>query len=88
MEKKKHIINIAFGEQVADALNYGRKLTKEEISMHVKRYEFCSKTEAKSFLYGIDQAMGWFDYYVMDESDIKNLPKKWHKEIEVNKIAS
>ncbi|HTA28556.1 MAG TPA: hypothetical protein VK809_12260 [Bacteroidia bacterium] len=86
MKTKGYTLRIAFGKEVADALNYGRALTKDEISMSVKKYEFGSENEAKSLLFGISESMGWFDYYIMDELDIQNLNKKWLKEIEVQQV--
>ena len=54
--------------------------------MNLMKYEFSSKEEAKAFLYGINEAMGWFDYQVLNTALIKKLPEGWKKQVEVKQI--
>lgn len=56
--EKKFQTYIVFGEQV----------TSESIPVH---YAFYTQRELDAFLDGLDAAIGWFDYEIWDEEDVR-----------------
>lgn len=58
-------VKIAFGQEVVDALHCGRKLTKDEKKINVKKYKFSSKTKAQYFIKGIEEAVGWTQCFII-----------------------
>lgn len=64
-------VKVIFGsDQVRNFFNGMNK--DDELSGGLFEYSFETEAETNAFLLGIEQAMGWLDYYVLEENeDIK-----------------
>jgi hypothetical protein len=69
MKSKGFIIKIAFGREVVNTLYEGRALTQNEKRINLKRYKFNSENEAKSFIEGVNEGVGWSEYYILNPED-------------------
>lgn len=60
-------ITVIFGKEQVSKVIKNIPLLKEELELHKKTYTFESYCEAKAFIKGINEAVGWQEVYVIDE---------------------
>lgn len=63
----KQNIKVIFGKEQVMKINKGSQLTKEELKINVKVYTFETIKEKKAFIKGIDETVGWTDYYIDEQ---------------------
>lgn len=69
MRSNKFIVKLAFGQEVVNALYEGRALTQDEKKINIKQYKFNTETEAKSFIEGVNEGVGWTEYEIINEKN-------------------
>lgn len=67
---------IIFGKDEVRKYNNGEDFTDDEKIIHLKKYIFETDAERDTFYQGINEAMGWFDYEVIEEFEYKNKQEK------------
>lgn len=75
--KNKFEVNILFGEDFILKLNQKEIFEKEDFDMNcLQKFSFESKEELNAFLKGIDVAVGWNEYKILNEKEISYLKIK------------
>jgi hypothetical protein len=64
-------VKIVFGKEQVDKCFRGEDLTIEELGINCKVFSFDIESEVNAFCKGIDEAVGWTEYYI-DQSVLDN----------------
>jgi hypothetical protein len=67
---------IIFGKDEVRKYHNNVAFTDDEKSINLKNYTFETRAERDAFYEGIDEAMGWLEYEVIDEFEDKNKREK------------
>ncbi len=64
----KHRVVIVFGKDASNKVLLDVPLTFDERKQYEKEYFFITKDEKEAFCKGIEEAVGWMDYYIQKNS--------------------
>jgi len=64
----KYTVKIIFGKEQVNKIHSIQPLTNEESELNVKEYNFETEIELVAFCKGVEEAVGWTDCYLCQES--------------------
>lgn len=67
---------IIFGKDEVRKYHNGEDFTDDEKNINLKNYTFETDAERDTFYEGINEAMGWFEYEVIEEFEYKSKQEK------------
>ncbi len=67
----KYNLEVIFGKEQVLKYSNNEPLTDEETNLNVKQYQFNSNEEKHAFIKGLNEALGWIDFYI-PELDMVN----------------
>ena len=62
-----HTLKVVFGKEQVQKIYNQQMLTSEEVSIHLKEYQFKTEAEKQAFITGLNEALGWTDYCIPQE---------------------
>jgi len=65
-------LTITYGKEQVIKKHNGQKLTTDEEAQFVKTYSFENDKETKAFTMGIEEAVGWQEVYIEEQSQISS----------------
>jgi hypothetical protein len=76
VNKMSYHTKIIFGKDEVRKYHNNEAFTDDEKSINLKNYTFETRAERNAFYKGIDEAMGWLEYEVINEFEDKNNQEK------------
>jgi hypothetical protein len=67
-----HTAKIIFGKEQVDKFITNIPLSKDELLINVKEFSFETKAELMSFKKGINEAIGWTECYIFENTSCSN----------------
>jgi hypothetical protein len=65
-------VKIVFGKEQVNKVISNIELTDVEKAVHEKEYKFETKAELDAFCKGIEEAIGWNEYYIVEQEYLLN----------------
>lgn len=66
----KHFLKVIFGKEQVMKIYNNDPLTKEEIALNIKEYQFETDNEKQAFINGLNEAIGWQEFYVPELENV------------------
>jgi hypothetical protein len=63
-----HTVTIIYGKEQASNLLAGGELSADELKTNQRSYSFSTKKELASFIHGLNEAVGWLDFAIADNT--------------------
>lgn len=70
-----HSIKIIFGQEQINKFLAEIPFTDEEKIINEKEYHFETEIELKAFIKGVNESVGWLDFYIVNSEDKVRLMK-------------
>ncbi|OYQ45365.1 hypothetical protein [Flavobacterium aurantiibacter] len=67
----KYNLEVIFGKEQVLKFSNNEPFTKEETELNVKQYQFNSVEEKQAFIKGLNEALGWIDFYIPELDMVK-----------------
>ncbi|MCC7534463.1 MAG: hypothetical protein IT246_11020 [Bacteroidia bacterium] len=63
----KYTVKIVFGKEQVNKIFNNEKLNNEELKLNTKEFSFETYIEKIAFCKGIEEAIGWTEYVILEE---------------------
>jgi len=63
----RNTVKIVFGKEQVNKIFNNEKLKNEELEINTKEFSFETEAEKIAFCKGIEAAIGWSEYAILDE---------------------
>ncbi len=63
----KYTVKIVFGKEQVNKIFNNEKLNNEELKINTKEFSFETDIEKIAFCKGIEEAIGWTEYVILEE---------------------
>lgn len=60
----KQSVTVIFGKEQVSKIFNGEILNEDELLSYVKKYDFNTIEEKRAFIKGLDEALGWTEFYI------------------------
>lgn len=61
-----YYVELIFGEDVSRVYDEYEDPLHEDVKVHIRKYKFDSMESKEGFLKGVEEAVGWLDYRVIE----------------------